>query len=124
MSTVHLIEDVWTIIKSYMFHNIKIHGKHLKNDPNISNYNKVMKNIPKPSVPINGPRIIYSSMTKTNRFIKFVYHINFFYKKHKPYNHYLNSRTILETQILKDGYDTEYLTYDSKFREEYFNQYK
>ncbi len=124
MPTVHLIEDIWGIIKSYMFHNIKIHGKHLKNDPYIIKYNQVMKNIPKPNVPINGPRIIYSSMTKSTRFIKFIYHFNFFFKKYHPYNFYLNSRTIVETQILKQGYDAEYLTYDSLFREEYFNQYK
>jgi|UniRef100_A0A6C0C2A6 hypothetical protein len=120
----HLIEDIWGLIKSYMFHNIKIHGKHLKNDPDITKYNQVMDCIPKPSVPINGPRIIYSSMTNSVRFIKFVYHFNFFFKKHQPYNYYLHSRTIIEVQMLKDGYDGEYLTRDSKFREEYFNQYK
>ena len=26
-----IIEDVWREIKTYLFHNIKIHGKHLKN---------------------------------------------------------------------------------------------
>ncbi len=118
-----LLEDVWGIIKSYMFHNIKIHGKHLKKDPYIIKYNQVMKNIPKPSIPRNGPRIVYSSMKNSTRFIKFVYHFNFFFKKYKPYNFYLNSRTITEVQMLKDNYDGDYLTYESKLREEYFNQY-
>ena len=119
-----LVEDIWLIIKSYLFHNINIHGKHLKNDPFIKKYNEIIKNLPKPSVPLNGPRIVYSSMTKKTRFIKFVYHFNFFFKKYHPYDFYLNSRTIMETQLLKDSYDESYLTYDSKFREEYFNQYK
>ena len=120
----YLIEDAWGIVKSYMFHNINIHGKHLKNDPFVKKYNETIQNIPKPSVPHNGPRIVYSSMTNSTRFIKFVYHFNFFFKKYvRLQNFYLNSRTIIETQLLKDGYDAEYLTYDSKFREEYFNQY-
>ena len=28
----YIIEDIWREIKTYLFHNIKIHGKHLKND--------------------------------------------------------------------------------------------
>jgi hypothetical protein len=114
----YLIEDVWGIVKSYMFHNIKIHGKHLINDPFVKKYNETIKNIPKPSVPLNGPRIVYSSMTNTIRFIKFIYHFNF-YKSNS-----IRHRTIMEIQMLKHGYDAENLTCGSKFREEYFNQYK
>jgi hypothetical protein len=117
-----LIEDVWGIIKSYMYHNIKIHGKHLKNDPYIIQYNQVMKNIPKPCVPFNGPRIMYSSMTKSTRFIKFVYHLNYFYLMGDPGDPF-KKRTLIEIQMLNNSYDAEYLTYDSKFREIYFNQY-
>ena len=76
-----IIEDIWKHIKSYMFHDIKIHGKHLKNDPYIIKYNDIMKNIPRPSIPLNGPRIVFSSHKKNIRYVKFLYHINYFYTR-------------------------------------------
>ena len=42
----YIIEDVWREIKSYLIHNIKIHGKHLKDDKYVKKYNKVMKQLP------------------------------------------------------------------------------
>ena len=30
-----IVEDIWREIKLYLFHNIKIHGKHLKKDKNV-----------------------------------------------------------------------------------------
>jgi hypothetical protein len=122
-----IVEDVWKHIKSFVFHNIKIHGKHLKNEPYNINYNHVMKNIPKPSIPFNGPRIIYSSAISSTRFVKYIYHMifpnfwkNFNIRNASPYG----NRTIIEIQMLNNEYDADYLTHDSKFREEYFNQYK
>ena len=38
-------KEIWTIIKLYLFHNIK-YGKHNSNNKHIKNFNKVMKNMP------------------------------------------------------------------------------
>ena len=119
-----IVEEIWKHIKSYMFHNIKIHGKHLKNEPFIINYNNVMKNIPKPGIPFNGPRIVFSSHKKNLRYVKFLYHMNYFYKRGIPIFDPWKKITIIEYQLLNDNYDEDCLTYDSKIREEYFNQYK
>ena len=35
----YLMDDIWREIKTYIFHNINIHGIHLKNKPDIKNYN-------------------------------------------------------------------------------------
>ena len=54
----HIIEDVWLYIKTFLFHNIKTQGKHLKNDLNIRNYNEtinIFNNILKET---SNPRII------------------------------------------------------------------
>ena len=120
-----IIQDVWKHIKSYMFHDIKIHGKHLKNDPYIIKYNDVMKNIPTPSIPFTGPRIVFSSHAKNIRYVKFLYHINYFFTRGVPpiYDPW-KKLTIVEYQLLDGNYDEDCLTYDSKIREEYFNQYK
>tara|TARA_Y100000591_G_C21795649_1_gene679187 strand:+ start:427 stop:798 length:372 start_codon:yes stop_codon:yes gene_type:complete len=71
--------EIWREIKLYLFHNINIHGKHLKNNTDIKNYNKTMKDIPKLYVPRLGPRIVYNHYRfyKFNkfRFAKFIYKI-------------------------------------------------
>ena len=73
------IPEIWREIKLYLFHNINIHGKHLKNNTDIKNYNKTMKDIPKLYVPRLGPRIVYNHYRfyKFNkfRFAKFIYKI-------------------------------------------------
>ena len=60
-------------IRYCIFHNIKRHGQHLKNTPEVKLFNTCMKEIPKILYPYVGPRIIYISKTKNIRFIKFVY---------------------------------------------------
>ena len=60
----YIIEDIWREIKTYLFHNIKIHGKHLKNDKHVINFNKVVKSIPGIYMPRIGPRIVYCSAKK------------------------------------------------------------
>ena len=70
-----IIDDVWVLIKTYLFHNIKIHGKHLKNDKYVINFNKVVKLIPGIYMPKIGPRIVYCSALKSFRFVKFVYKV-------------------------------------------------
>ena len=40
----YIINELWYEIKSFMFHDIKKHGKHLKtNDLYVKNYNEVVK---------------------------------------------------------------------------------
>ncbi len=68
-----IIDEIWSEIKTYLFHNIKIHGKHLKNDIHIQYFNKTLKDIPKLYVPRLGPRIIYNF--NKFKFAKFIYKI-------------------------------------------------
>ena len=70
-----IVEDIWREIKTYLFHDIKIHGKHLKNDIHIKKFNKTLQDIPKIYAPRLGPRIIYQSKFKTFRYAKFIYKI-------------------------------------------------
>ena len=61
-------------ISNYLFHNIKLHGKHLQKTSEVTNFNSVMTHIPRLLFPYIGPRIIYSSCTnKKERYVKFVY---------------------------------------------------
>ena len=39
----YIIDDCWNYIKTFLFHDIKIHGKHLKNDKHVKNYNNIVK---------------------------------------------------------------------------------
>ena len=71
----YIIEDVWREIKLYLFHNIKIHGKHLKNDKYIKKYNEVMKQLPIKYIPASGPRIVYQSCKIIDRCAKFLYRV-------------------------------------------------
>tara|TARA_Y100000992_G_scaffold284777_1_gene235199 strand:- start:586 stop:972 length:387 start_codon:yes stop_codon:yes gene_type:complete len=71
----YIIEDIWREIKLYLFHNIKIHGKHLKNDKHIKKYNKVMKQLPIKYIPASGPRIVYQSNKIIDRCAKFLYRV-------------------------------------------------
>jgi hypothetical protein len=69
----YLMDDIWREIKTYIFHNINIHGIHLKNKPDIKNYNQVMKNIPHIYRPRLGPRIIYNPSKCGFKSVKFIY---------------------------------------------------
>ena len=68
-----IIDEIWREIKTYLFHNIKIQGKHLKNDINIQQFNKTIKDIPKLYIPRLGPRIVYNF--NKFKFAKFIYKI-------------------------------------------------
>lgn len=70
-----IVEDIWKEIKLYLFHNIKIHGKHLKNDKNIIQFNKVINSMPLKYIPASGPRIIFQSNTIIDRCAKFLYRV-------------------------------------------------
>ncbi len=69
--------DLWLIIKDNLFHNIKKHGKHLKNIKEFILFNKVIKSIPIKLIPRYGPRIIYGSKKNEpgRRYIKYIYHV-------------------------------------------------
>ena len=83
----HFPFGIWQLITSFLLHNIRVHGKHLKPDANVHRYNKIMRAIPKP-VPFNvGPKILFTS----GGIVKFVYRSPFLR------THY--HRTILEYQI-------------------------
>jgi len=69
----YIIDDCWNYIKTFLFHDIKIHGKHLKNDKHVKNYNNVVKIFSFLIKKYNGPRIIYNSAKKGTRIVKFVY---------------------------------------------------
>ena len=69
----YIIDDIWNYIKTFLFHDIKIHGKHLKNDKYVKKYNNVVKIFPFLIKKYNGPRIIYNSAKKGTRIVKFVY---------------------------------------------------
>ena len=68
-----IINEIWLYIKTFIFHNIKIHEKHLKDDFNIKNYNLAIKHIPNLLKVYEGPRIIYTSTKYNVRSVKFVY---------------------------------------------------
>ena len=67
--------ELWREIKSYIFHNIKIHGIHLKNDTEIKKFNKVVKSVPLKYKPNIGPIIVYGLPRDCFRFVKFVYYV-------------------------------------------------
>ena len=93
----YIINDIWLLIKDFLFHNIKKHGKHLKDDINIKIYNSILKTLPKMYMPRTGPRIVYNSFFKTNfRIVKFLYHIY-----HKTWK---RSKTIIECASYKHYY--------------------
>ena len=87
-------DELWFIIKNHLFHNIKKHGKHLKNKPEIKQFNNIVKSIPIKIIPRLGPRIVYSSVKNEpgRRFIKYIYHV------HTHLNH--NARI---TRVMNDG---------------------
>lgn len=71
----YIINELWYEIKSFMFHDIKKHGKHFKtNDIYVKNYNEVVKSVPTIVKSSCGPYVIYNSATKPIRIAKFLYH--------------------------------------------------
>ena len=61
MKKYYIIDDVWILIKSFLFHNIKKQGKHLKKEiKHVCLYNKVVKSVPTIVKPVTGPYVVYS----------------------------------------------------------------
>jgi hypothetical protein len=120
---VYLIDDVWNYIKEFIFHNIKIHGKHLKDDKNIKKYNKIIKKLPMLIHKAETARIIYNSDKKDVRFIKFVYII-----KHKRVRRliieYQTYNSIYKKSERKWGVENLSDKLHEKFRKEYYEKIK
>lgn len=100
-------EELWIIIKYFLFHNIKF-SKHLKNDPDIINFNKVINSLPKRLVPRYGPRIMYYPR---KNIYKYFYLINI---KNNVY-----MKTIIISNLPKD-YLEEFEQHDKQIRINYF----
>lgn len=106
----YIIDDVWLYIKTFLFHNIKTQGKHLKNDPNIKNYNKTIKVFNNILNETSNPRIIMGSLKYNFRMVKFIYEINYknirrivlLYQKYKdPHPNYMELRLDYSSNIRK-----------------------
>ena len=70
--------DIWREIKSYIVHNIKTQGKHLKKEKSVINFNKTLKRLPTFAPPTTGPQIVFNSATKPIRVARYLYHIQAF----------------------------------------------
>ena len=115
-----LPDELWLIIKSYMFHDIKTQGKHLKNDIFIKLYNYNLKQMCPLVIPSNGPRIIYDGKNKKYRFVRFLYLRPMKYDNLK--NMYFNSFRIIVTQLLKENYDDNPKLYSKMINDEYYKK--
>ena len=70
----YLVDDIWNLIKTYIFHDIKSQGKHLKNDKDIIIYNNILQKLPKPIISRLDNAISYLHKEKKD-FITFTYYI-------------------------------------------------
>ena len=74
--------DIWRELKTYLIHDIKTQGKHLKKNKDIINFNNALCNLPRIEIPRNGPRIVYSFVKKNFLTIKYLYHVQAFKSKY------------------------------------------
>lgn len=70
--------DMWFEIKSFIVHDIKTQGKHLKQNKDIICYNNVLKLLPRFYAPKFGPQIVFNSHLNSFRIAKYLYHIQAF----------------------------------------------
>jgi hypothetical protein len=107
-----IIDDIWREIKTFLFHNIKIHGKHLKKEKNIIQFNKVVKSLPIKHIPVAGPRLVYQSYLKPYRCVKLIYSVKApcafskkkYSLKYKLIIEYLQIKDKSKDEIRKDYY--------------------
>lgn len=116
----YIPKDLWNIIKSYMFHNIKTQGKHLKDDIYVKLYNYCLKQMCPLIIPNLGPRIIYDGSNKNYRFIKFIYLRPMKYDIFT--NTYKNNFKIVVTQLLKENYDENPKLVSKLIDDEYYKK--
>ena len=70
--------DIWREIKSYIVHNIKTQGKHLKKEKSVINFNTTLKDLPNFTPPTSGPQIVFNSATRPVRVARYLYHVQAF----------------------------------------------
>jgi len=79
--------DIWREIKTYIVHNIKTQGKHLKKEKSVINFNKTLKNLPTFTPPTSGPQIIFNATVRSGsrrllppavRVARYIYHVQAF----------------------------------------------
>ena len=100
---VYIVDDIWNHIKTFLFHNIKTQGKHLKDDKNIVCYNNSVKIFNSLLKEVSNPKIIFQSVMKKSRNVKFIYEIK--YKKIRLLIIVYKSMTINDTsRKLKEEY--------------------
>lgn len=100
---IYVIDDVWRYIKTFLFHDIKIHGKHLKPEKNIQRYNKIIQKFPTLLHVIDSSRkVTYSSATLYYRYVKFIYEIK--YKKIRYTVVRMQKYTTSDDNFYKDQY--------------------
>ena len=62
MDKMYLEKNIWNIIKSYIFHDIKIHGRHLINDIYTKNFNLAMSELKRTFVDIYYCMVQYNQI--------------------------------------------------------------
>tara|TARA_B110001452_G_scaffold259444_1_gene255805 strand:- start:679 stop:1077 length:399 start_codon:yes stop_codon:yes gene_type:complete len=110
---IYILDDIWNLIKTYIFHDIKLHGKHLKNDPDVKEYNNILKNLPKPLISRVGQSITY--LRDKNRDVyTFKYYVRIYKNNFIP---------IIETMPIPKNYNILFKVYDYLIKFIYRNQY-
>ena len=96
---VYIIDDVWHYIKLFIFHDIKIHGKHLEDNKHIKKYNDIIKEFNMILCESDTFKIVYNSALKKTRIVKLVYNL-----KYKNIN-----KLIIEYSVFREeDYKKEY----------------
>tara|TARA_B110000908_G_C10226715_1_gene438348 strand:- start:491 stop:817 length:327 start_codon:yes stop_codon:yes gene_type:complete len=96
---VYIIDDVWLYIKLFLFHNIKIHGKHLEDNKDIKKYNSIIKKFNMLLCESDTFKIVYDSALKQTRMVKLIYNL-----KYKKIN-----KLIIEFSVFREkDYKKEY----------------
>jgi len=96
---VYIIDDVWLYIKLFLFHNIKIHGKHLEDNKHIQKYNNIIKEFNFLLCESDTFKIVYNSALKQTRIVKLIYNL-----KYKNIN-----KLIIEFSVFREeDYKKEY----------------
>ena len=103
----YLPDELWIIVKYFLFHNIKF-SKHLKKDKEIITFNKVIKSLPRRLAPRYGPRIMYFPKKKIYK--------NFYLLRIKNNNFF----KIIVVINLPEDYKEKFQIYDKLIRIDYY----
>lgn len=117
----YIIDEIWLNIKEYLFHNIKIQGKHLKNEKNIILFNNVLRQIPRyMSWDIgNGPYILYSPYRSKNKCVRFIYKL-----KYKKFNYKITTYMIFPSDYICSSFHYLGGWMDDIIENEYYENFR